>query len=101
MRHALGLSSQRGNVRFKKAVAELQHRLLIVHWGVKAETRAWESVVYQLTPRAFPRAVRAAARLSREEARDRIAAQYRRLVPTATARDAQRLFGWPSGPKGP
>ncbi len=95
LRHGLGWASKRGNVRFKRALDELQRRLLIVHWGVKAETRAWESVVYQLTPRAFPRAVRASARLSPAEASDRIAAQYRRLVPTATAPDAQRLFGWP------
>lgn len=94
LRHALGFTSPRQNRRFKRALEELQRRLLIVHWGVEAETRAWESVVYQLTPRAFPRAVRAAASLSQAEARDRIAAQYRKLVPGATPADAARLFGW-------
>lgn len=95
LRYALGWSSKRGNLRFKRALGELQQRLLIVHWGTKAETAAWESVVYQLTPRAFPRAVRAALKLTPEEARRRIAAQYRRLHPAATERDFRRLFGWP------
>jgi len=94
LRHALGWSSPRQNRRFKRALEELQRRLLIVHWGVKAETRAWESVVYQLTPRAFPRAVRAAQKLTAEEARRRIAENYRRLVPAAAPADAARLFGW-------
>jgi hypothetical protein len=94
LRHALGWTTRRGNQRFKRALAELQQRLLIVHWGTKAETQAWESAVYQLTPRAFPRAVRAAAKLTREAARQRIAAQYRRLNLRATAVEAARLFGW-------
>lgn len=94
LRYALGWSSPRGNARFKKAIAELQRRLLIVHWGSKAETRAWESVVYELTPRAFPAQVRAAARLTPEEARRRIATQYRKLNPQATSPQAARLFVW-------
>ena len=94
LRYALGWTHPRGNRRFKRALGELQQRLLIVHWGTKAETAAWESVVYQLTPRAFPRQVRAAARLSRAEARDRIAVQYRALNPAATAADFRRVFSW-------
>jgi len=94
LRYALGWTAKRGNQRFKRALGELQQRLLIVHWGTKAETAAWESVVYELTPRAFPRAVRAAARLSRAFAWHRIAAQYRQLNPAATAADFKRLFSW-------
>jgi len=95
LRYALAWVSKKQNARFKRALAELQSRLMIVHWGVKAETRAWESVVYELTPRAFPQAVRAARKLAPEEARRRIAAQYRKLVPSAAPADAARLFGWP------
>lgn len=94
LRYALGWTTKAGNRRFQRALAELQRRLLIVHWGVAAETRAWESVVYQLTSRAFPRAMKAAAKLSPDEARQRIAAQYRKLNPAATAADFKRLFGW-------
>lgn len=94
LRYALGCTTKAANRRFKRALGELQQRLLIVHWGTKAETRAWESVVYELTPRAFPRAMRAAAKLSAEEARQRIAAQYRRLNSTATPADFKCLFGW-------
>ncbi len=94
LRYGLGWESKRGNRRFKRALLELQQRLLIVHWGTKAETRAWESAVYQLTARAFPKAVRAAAKLSPEEARHRVAAQYRKLVPSTTPKEVTRLFGW-------
>lgn len=95
LRHALGWTTKRANQRFKRALLELQLRLLIVHWGTQAETGAWESGVYQLTPRAFPQQVKAAAKLSAEEARRRIAAQYRTLNPVATAADFKRLFCWP------
>lgn len=94
LRYALGWTSKRGNRRFKRALEELQRRLLLVRWGTKAETNAWESAVYQLTPRAFPRAAKAAAKLTGEEARRRIAAQYRHLNPPATPRDLMRAFGW-------
>ena len=94
LRYGLGWESKRSNRRFKRALLELQQRLLIVHWGTKAETHAWESAVYQLTARAFPKAVRAAAKLSPEEARHRVAAQYRKLVPSTTPKEVTRLFGW-------
>lgn len=97
LRYALGWTSKAGNRRFKRALGELQERLLIVHWGAKAETHAWESVVYELTARAFPRVVRGAMKLSAEEARRRIAAQYRKLNPAAKPADFKRLFGWLPG----
>lgn len=94
LRYALGWESKRANRRFKRALLELQQRLLIVHWGTKPETRAWESAVYQLTRRAFPQAVRSATKLSLAEARRRIALQYRRFFPGATPQEVARLFRW-------
>jgi hypothetical protein len=94
LRYGLGWESKRGNRRFKRALLQLQQRLLIVHWGTKAETRAWESAVYQLTARAFPKAVRAAAKLSPDVARQRIAAQYRKHRAHAKPQEVARLFGW-------
>ncbi|MFB3152885.1 MAG: hypothetical protein ACE10I_00255 [Candidatus Acidiferrales bacterium] len=94
LRYGLGWESKRGNRCFKRALLELQQRLLIVHWGTKAETRAWESAVYQLTARAFPKAVRAAAKLSPDAARQRIAAQYRKHRAHAKPQEVARLFGW-------
>jgi hypothetical protein len=94
LRYGLGWESKRGNRRFKRALLELQQRLLVVHWGTKAETRAWESAVYQLTARAFPKAVRAAAKLSPDVARQRIAAQYRKHRAHAKPQEVARLFGW-------
>ena len=94
LRYGLGWESKRGNRRFKRALLELQQRLLVVHWGTKAETRAWESAVYQLTARAFPKAMRAAAKLSPDVARQRIAAQYRKHRTHAKPQEVARLFGW-------
>jgi hypothetical protein len=94
LRYGLGWEAKRGNRRFKRALLELQQRLLIVHWGTKAETRAWESAVYQLTARAFPKAMRAAAKLSPDAARQRIAAQYRKQCAHAKPQEVARLFGW-------
>ncbi len=94
LRYGLGWEAKRGNRRFKRALLELQQRLLIVHWGTKAETRAWESAVYQLTARAFPKAMRAAAKLSPDVARQRIAAQYRKHRAHAKPQEVARLFGW-------
>jgi len=67
LRHACGFDSARRNLRFKRALEELQRRLLIVHWGTAQETYGWESNVYELVSRAFPRA---AARTARGNARD-------------------------------
>ena len=94
LRYGLGWEAKRSNRRFKRALLELQRRLLIVHWGTKAETRAWESAVYQLTARAFPKAMRAAAKLSPDVARQRIAAQYRKHRAHAKPQEIARLFGW-------
>lgn len=94
LRYGLGWEAKRGNRCFKRALLELQQRLLIVHWGTKAETRAWESAVYQFTARAFPKAMRAAAKLSPDVARQRIAAQYRKHRAHAKPQEVARLFGW-------
>jgi len=94
LRHACGFEGARRNLRFKRALEELQRRLLIVHWGTAQETHGWESNVYELVLRAFPQAVRAAAKLSAEEARLRIARHYRQLRPQATAVDLVQVFGW-------
>ena len=94
LRYALKWEGKRGNQRFQRALRELQSRLVLVHWGTKAETKAWESAVYQFTPRAFPKAVRKASKLTVEDARRRIAAQYRRYRPQVTPRELARLFRW-------
>lgn len=94
LRYALGWEAKQANQRFKRAVLELQKRLLITHWGAAAETRAWESNVYQLTARAFPQAVRAAAQLTPEKARRRIVSCYRKQYPKVTLQEIARLFRW-------
>lgn len=94
LRHGLGWTSKRGNQRLKRALEEVQRRLLVVRWGTKPETNAWESAVYQLTPRAFPCATKAAAKLTRSDAQRTIAAQYQKLNPRAGERDLARVFKW-------
>ena len=94
LRHACGFVSPRRNLRFKRALEELQRRLLIVHWGTAQETHGWGSSVYELIWRAFPRVARTAAKLSAEEARQQIVHQYRQVRPQATSVDLVRVFGW-------
>src|SRR5579862_7254771 len=39
LRHSIQMETKAGNVRFKKAMLELQRRLLIVHFGAEQETK--------------------------------------------------------------
>jgi len=54
LRHACKMGSKAGNVRFKRAMLELQRLLLVVHFGAEQETAAWPSGRFELTCRAFP-----------------------------------------------
>ncbi|MGH9705060.1 MAG: AlkZ-related protein [Candidatus Acidiferrales bacterium] len=94
LRHACKLDSKRGNVRFKRAMVELQCLLVVVHSGVEQETAAWASGRFELTSRAFPGAARAASGISPQAARSAIAAKYLEWHPGAETPRVARLFGW-------
>jgi hypothetical protein len=94
LRHAINMETKTGNVRFKKAMLELQRRLFVVHFGAEQETAAWASGRFELTARAFPKQVAAARAISPARARDAIASKYIALYHDVTPLQVARLFGW-------
>lgn len=94
LRHACSMGTKTGNVRFKRALLELQQRLLVVHFGTEQETAAWASGRFDLTSRVFPRQAELARRISPEDARKVIATKYLALYPDAPPMQIARLFGW-------
>jgi hypothetical protein len=94
LRHACKLETKTGNVRFKRAILDLQCLLVAVHSGSEQETAAWASGRYELTCRAFPKETAAARRISPEEARKQLAAKFLEYHPKAAPVQLARLFGW-------
>ncbi len=94
LRNACKMESKQGNVRFKKAMLELQRALLVVHFGSEQETAAWASGRFELTSRAFPKQASEARGISPEGARAAIAAKYVEIYPDAPLTQLARLFGW-------
>jgi len=94
LRNACKMDSKAGNVRFKKAMLELQRALLVVHFGSEQETAAWASGRFELTARAFPKQANEARKISPESARTEIAAKYLETHADAPPVQLARLFGW-------
>jgi hypothetical protein len=94
LRHACRMDTKAGNVRFKRAILDLQCLLVVVHFGAEQETAAWASGRYELTCRAFPKETAAARRILPERARVALAAKYLEWHPEAVPTQVARLFGW-------
>jgi hypothetical protein len=94
LRHACKMETPTGNVRFKKAMHDLQRLLIVTHSGAEQETRAWASNRFDLVSRAFPKQAARARRLSPDAARAAMAAKYRGVYPDATPAQLARLFAW-------
>jgi len=94
LRHACKMDSKAGNIRFKRAMLQLQRLLLVVHFGAEQETAAWPSGRFELTARAFPSQSVAALRITPAAARAAIAAKYLHWHPDALPARLARLFGW-------
>jgi Winged helix DNA-binding domain len=97
LRHACQMDTKAGNARFKRAMLELQRRLLVVHSGTEQETKAWASGRFDLICHAFPEQVKAAISLSPDEARSMVARRYLRWHPNASVATLCRLFRWSRG----
>jgi hypothetical protein len=95
LRNVSKLDSVAGNVRFKRAIGELQGLLVVVHFGTEQETAAWASGKFELTCRAFPKETAAARNITPEIARRTLAAKFMELCPEAQPEHLARLFGWP------
>ncbi len=94
LRNICKMDSKAGNVRFKRAVADLQCVLVLVHFGTEQETGAWASARYELTCRAFPKETAAARKIAPGEARRMLAAKFVACYPGAAHGQVARLFGW-------
>jgi hypothetical protein len=94
LRGACKMDTKAGNVRFKRAIVELQRALIAMHSGTEQETGAWASGRYDLICRAFPKETAEAKKISPEAARKRLADKFREVRKDATAQQLARLFGW-------
>ncbi len=94
LRHLCHMETKAGNVRFKRAMLDLQCMLVIVHFGSEQETGAWASGRFELTSRAFPNQVSASRSIAPEHARAKLAAKYLAWRPAAPPVQLARLFGW-------
>ena len=94
LRHLCHMETKAGNVRFKRAMLDLQCLLVVVHFGSEQETGAWASGRFELTCRAFPMQTAAARSIDPHEARAKLAAKYLEWYPVAPPVQLARLFGW-------
>ncbi len=94
LRHACKMDSKAGNVRFKKAMNELQCLLIVTHFGAEQETAAWASGRFELTARAFPKQAEQARGIAAESARAALVRKYLEWHSGAPAMTLARLFGW-------
>lgn len=94
LRHLCRMETKAGNVRFKRAMLDLQARLIVVHFGREQETGAWESNRFELLCRAFPKQTAAARSIEPGAARAKLAAKYLEWQPEAAPVQLSRLFGW-------
>jgi hypothetical protein len=95
LRHACRMDTKAGNVRFKRAILDLQCLLVAVHFGAEQETAAWASGRYELTCRAFPKETAAARRIQPADARVTLAGKFLEWHTEAPPAQLARLFGWP------
>jgi hypothetical protein len=94
LRNICKMDSKAGNVRFKRAVADLQCMLVVVHFGTEQETAAWASARYELTCRAFSKETTVARTITQADARRMLAAKFAACYPAAAHGQVARLFGW-------
>lgn len=94
LRHACRFETVAGNVRFKRAILDLQCLLVVSHFGAEQETGAWASGCYELTCRLFPRETAAALDITAGEARVHLAAKFIEQNGCGSPAHLRRLFGW-------
>jgi hypothetical protein len=94
LRHACRMDTKAGNVRFKRAILDLQRLLVAAHCGVEQETGAWPSARFDLVWRAFPEAAQAAQTVSTAGARAALAAKFAAQNADAQPADLARLLRW-------
>ena len=94
LRHACKMDTKAGNLRFKRAILDLQCLLVVVHFGAEQETAAWASGRYELACRAFPKETAVALHIGPEAARTKLASKYIEWHQNTEPLQLARLFGW-------
>jgi len=94
LRHACKMETTAGNIRFRRAILDLQCLLVAVRFGAEQETAAWKSGRYELTCRAFPKETAAARDISPADARAKLARKFLEWRPDVEPAKLARLFGW-------
>ncbi len=95
LRAAAGLDSKDGNVRYHRALDELQRRLFVMPVGATNEGSNWVSQIFELVARWFPAQAERARRLDVREARRALVTRYLRTVIAAKRSAMGRVFGLP------
>lgn len=95
LRRSLGMDGKEGHRRFDRAIAHLQHRLLVLKVGGVVETGTWSSAVFDLASRAFPEAVRKGTGLDPGRARGKVLSALLQAAAALDPGQAQKLLSWP------
>lgn len=94
LRRSARMTSKESDMRFNRALTELQADFKIMPVGV-AEAGAWRyAFIYDIVVRHHPEVLDQARFLSDEQARRQLAGLYFRSVGAATSSMLGRLFGW-------
>ena len=94
LRQACRMETKTGNIRFQRAILDLQRLLVAMHCGAEQETGAWPSARFDLAWRAFPAAAQVARTVSVPAARASLAAKFASQNSGAEPRDLARLLNW-------
>ncbi len=95
LRAAAGLDSKDGNMRYHRALDELQRGLFVMPVGATNEGSNWVSQIFELVARWFPDQAAQAHRLDVREARRALLTRYLKTVVGAKRSATARLFGIP------
>lgn len=90
LRMSLRLSGPKGNARFGKIMMELYRRLLVANVGTDDEETQWPAAVIGHFPSCYPATLKAARKLSEEEALRRVLSK----APDVPPRSLCALFGF-------
>lgn len=94
MRADLGITSQEGKSDYAKAVEELQRLMYVARVKAVGEGREDYNYTYDLFVRRYPETVKAAERISSNDAMTTLLRRLLELAGGVTTKQVKRLFDW-------
>ena len=94
MRTDLGITSQEGKADYAKAVEELQRLMYVARVKAVGEGREDYNYTYDLFVRRYPETVKAAERISSNDAMTTLLRRLLELAGGVTTKQVKRLFEW-------